>query len=150
MFSRLSARPDRQSPLKAQGRRHRGRIHILRELALVGESVHDWTILGQLQRDIGCYGGPMLLFLTLKIQHTGHLFRTDFYLIVGCCYDHILWREVSDVNCKLIRIVNSFDISSPTWKRQTKSRKYVWLKGSTVKYVNRCLCHWEKKYHVKE
>ena len=50
MLGRVSACRDRQRSLGAQGRCHRGRVHILRQLTLVSESVHHCAILSQLSR----------------------------------------------------------------------------------------------------
>lgn len=43
-----------------------------------------------------------------------HLFRTDFYLVVGCGDDDVFRGEISHVNRELVRIVKSLDISSST------------------------------------
>lgn len=45
MFGRVPSRLDRQGPLGAQWWCHGGGVHIFRELALVGKSVHHRTIL---------------------------------------------------------------------------------------------------------
>lgn len=49
---RVSPRPDGEAAVLPQGRGHRGGVHVLRQLALVSEGVHDRAVSRQLgQRD---------------------------------------------------------------------------------------------------
>lgn len=48
-----------------------------------------------------------------------HLLCVNFNLVVGCGDDDVFGGEVSHVNCELVRIPKSLDISRPTYTHDT-------------------------------
>lgn len=80
---------DDQQAILSQGGGHCGGVHILRQLTLVGEGVHDGPICGQ--------------FLSMH-----------FNLVVGCGDNDVLWGEISDIYFKLISVSQSLHVLSGT------------------------------------
>lgn len=76
---------DGQHAIVPQGRGHCGGVHVLGQLAFVGEGVHDGPVCGQ--------------FLSVHLD-----------LVVGCGNDDVLWGEISDIDFKLISVPKSLHV----------------------------------------